>query len=141
MDAALRFDLLGPLRARRGECVVPLGSAQRQAVLATLLLQPRRPVRRDRLIRAVWGEEPPTYAVNQLQKHISALRSALAPDRPLSWTEHGYLLAVPPGGKDLHQFERQVAAGRALRRDGDLAGTLTAWRAALELWRGPFCDG
>src|SRR4051794_15897528 len=141
MDAALRFELLGPLRARRGETVVRLGSAQRQAVLATLLLQPHRPVRRDRLIRAVWGEEPPAYAVNQLQKHVSALRSALAPDRPLNWTEHGYLLAVPPGRRDLDEFERQVAAGRALRRDGDPAGALEAWRAALDLWRGPFCDG
>jgi len=141
MDAALRFELLGPLRARRGETVVRLGSAQRQAVLATLLLQPLRPFGRDRLIRAVWGEEPPAYAVNQLQKHVSALRSALAPDRPLNWTEHGYLLAVPPGRRDLDEFERQVAAGRALRRDGDLAGALAAWRVALDLWRGPFCDG
>src|SRR3954454_5414328 len=104
MDAALRFELLGPLRARRGETVVRLGSAQRQAVLPTLLLQPHRPVRRDRLIRAVWGEEPPAYAVNQLQKHVSALSSALTPYSILTCIEHGYLLSVLPGRWDFDEF-------------------------------------
>ncbi|MFI5891041.1 BTAD domain-containing putative transcriptional regulator [Actinoplanes sp. NPDC051513] len=141
MDADLRFELLGPLRARRGDEFVDLGSAQRRAVLATLLLRANRPIGRDRLIGAIWGEEPPAYAVNQLQKHISALRAALAPDRPLSWTDHGYVLAVPPGHRDLDGFERQVATGRAARRNGDLPGAVAAWRNALDVWRGPFCDG
>lgn len=141
MGSALRFELLGPLRARRGDDLVGLGSAQRQAVLATLLLQPRRPFGRDRLIRAVWGEEPPAYAVNQLQKHISALRAVLAPDRPLSWTDLGYLLAVEPDARDLDAFESLVAAGRSARNAGDPAGAVAAWRTALDLWRGPFCDG
>src|SRR4051812_11479162 len=97
MDGASRFELLGPLRARRGGHDVELGSAQRRAVLATLLLRPNRPVGRDRLIGDVWGEAPPAYAVNQLQKHISALRQALVPDRLLTWTDQGYVLVLPPG--------------------------------------------
>ncbi|GAA2629931.1 AfsR/SARP family transcriptional regulator [Paractinoplanes durhamensis] len=134
MDADVRFELLGPFRARRGDRVLPLGSAQRQAVLATLLLRPGRPFGRDALIRAVWGEDSPAYAVNQLQKHMSALRRALTPDRVLTWTDHGYVLTVPPGARDLDEFEQAVARAR---ETGDPA----AYRAALALWRGPFCAG
>lgn len=138
---ALRFELLGPLRARRGASVVELGSAQRRAVLATLLLRPNRPCGRDRLIDAIWGDDPPAYAVNQLQKHMSALRAALAPDKPLAWTDHGYVLTVPPGHRDLDGFEHAVEAGRQARRDGNLSAAVAAWRDALDRWRGPFCEG
>jgi DNA-binding SARP family transcriptional activator/tetratricopeptide (TPR) repeat protein len=140
-EPALHFDLLGPLRARRGGAVVELGSAQRQAVLATLLLHPNRPVSRDRMISLVWGDEPPAYAVNQLQKHVSALRRALRPDEILTWTERGYVLAVPPERLDVEAFSRAAQTGREARAAGDLAVAATAFRTALAAWRGPFCEG
>ncbi len=138
---ALRFELLGPLRVSRGDSTVDLGSAQRQAVLATLALRPGRPISRDRMLGAVWGDDPPAYAVNLLQKHVSALRRQLRPDPLLTWTDRGYVLAVPPGSRDVDTFERAVETGRQARDAGDPAGAAAAFRTALECWRGPLCDG
>ena len=53
---ALRFGLLGPLRVWRGETVVDLGPLQQRVVLAVLALQAGRPVSRQHMINAVWGE-------------------------------------------------------------------------------------
>ncbi|HEU4348253.1 MAG TPA: BTAD domain-containing putative transcriptional regulator, partial [Actinoplanes sp.] len=140
-ESALRFELLGPLRAWRGDSIVELGSAQRQSVLAALLLRPNRPVSRDRMISSLWGGSPPAYAVNQLQKHVSALRRVLRPDRVLTWTDQGYVLAVPPERLDVEVFARSAEAGRAARSAGDLTTAAAAFRTALAAWRGPLCDG
>src|SRR6516164_2020030 len=51
-----RFGLLGPLRVWRGETAVDLGPLQQRVVLAVLALQAGRPVSREQVINAVWGE-------------------------------------------------------------------------------------
>jgi DNA-binding SARP family transcriptional activator len=70
----VRFDVLGPLRAMRGVDDVALGAVQQRVVLAVLLLHANRPIARQQLLDAVWGQDAPTYAVNLLQKHVSGLR-------------------------------------------------------------------
>ncbi|MBO2450126.1 tetratricopeptide repeat protein [Actinomadura barringtoniae] len=147
-DPVLRFEVLGSLRAWRGGAELPLGPLQQRTVLAVLLLNAGRRLRRERLIEAVWGEEPPAYAVNLLQKHVSGLRRVLEPDRSprtpsslLSWTDTGYLLTVPPERLDLAAFDELVETARATRAEGDQEGAAGAFHRALELWRGPLCDG
>jgi DNA-binding SARP family transcriptional activator len=81
-DPAVRFELLGPLQAWRGESRLALGSLQQQVVLAVLLLHANRPMGREQIIDAVWGSTAPAYAVNLLQKHVSGLRRVLEPARP-----------------------------------------------------------
>ena len=56
----MEFRLLGPLEVVDdvGKAV-PLGGRRPRAVLAILLLSPNRAVSTDRLIDAVWGEDPP----------------------------------------------------------------------------------
>jgi DNA-binding SARP family transcriptional activator len=44
------------------------------SVLAVLLLQAGRPIAREQVISAVWGEDPPARAVNLVQRHVSGLR-------------------------------------------------------------------
>ena len=104
---ALRFGVLGPLRVWRHESVVDLGPVQQRVVLAVLALQAGRPVGRQQMIDAVWGETPPRNAVNLVQRHVSGLRRVLEPDRPgrtpsglLAWTDAGYLLTLPAGALD-----------------------------------------
>ena len=147
-QAVVRFEVLGPLRARRADTALTLGSVQQRVVLGVLLLRAGRPVGREQLIDWVWGSASPAYAVNLLQKHMSGLRRALEPDRSarapsrlLSWTEAGYLLSVPPGCLDLTVFEREMDRARAARAAGDLPGACRAMHAAAGLWRGPLCDG
>ncbi|MEV5407261.1 BTAD domain-containing putative transcriptional regulator [Thermopolyspora sp. NPDC052614] len=147
-DQVVRFELLGPLRAWLGDTEPALGSVQQRTVLAVLLLNANRPLSREQLIEGVWGAEPPTYALNLVQKHISGLRRALEPGRSprtpsrlLSWTDAGYLLAVPANRVDLGMFDAEVERARAARAEGDVAGAARALHAALKLWRGPVCDG
>jgi DNA-binding SARP family transcriptional activator len=145
---ALRFGVLGPLRVWRDETVVDLGPVQQRVVLAVLVLQAGRPVGRQQMINAVWGEATPRNAVNLVQRHVSGLRRALEPERPghtpsglLAWTEAGYLLTVPKGALDLDVFESELSRARAARAAGQLREAAEALHSALELWRGPVCDG
>ena len=143
-----RFGLLGPLRVWRGETAVDLGPLQQRVVLAVLALQAGRPVSRQHMIDAVWGETPPRNAVNLVQRHVSGLRRVLEPNRlghvpsgVLAWTDAGYLLTLPPGALDLDIYERELGRARAARTAGQLGEAAEALRAALRLWRGPVCDG
>lgn len=145
---ALRFGVLGPLRVWRGETPVDLGPVQQRVVLAVLALQAGRPVGRQQMINAVWGEAPPRNAVNLVQRHVSGLRRALEPERPghvpsglLAWTDVGYLLTVPSGALDLDVFESKLSHARAVRAAGQLREAAEVLHSALGLWRGPACDG
>jgi DNA-binding SARP family transcriptional activator len=145
---ALRFGVLGPLRVWRDETVVDLGPVQQRVVLAVLTLQAGRPVGRQQVINAVWGEAAPRNAVNLVQRHVSGLRRALEPERPghapsglLVWTETGYLLTLPKGALDLEVFESELSRARAARAAGQLREAAEALHSALGLWRGPVCDG
>jgi len=80
--AALRFEVLGRMRVWRGDAELHLGPAQRRVVLAVLVLHANKPLGREQLIEAEWGPAAPGYAVNLVQKHVSALRRALDPARP-----------------------------------------------------------
>ena len=143
-----RLGLLGPLRLWRGEAAVDLGPVQQRVVLAVLALQAGRPVSRQQVINAVWGESPPRNAVNLVQRHVSGLRHVLEPGRLgparsglLAWTDAGYLLTWPAGALDLDEYERELDRARAARAAGHLREAAQALRTALGLWRGPVCDG
>jgi DNA-binding SARP family transcriptional activator/Tfp pilus assembly protein PilF len=145
---ALRVEVLGPLQAWQGDTSLALGPVQQRVVLAILALQANRPLRRDQLIEAVWGEAAPAYAVNLVQKYISGLRRALepvrsvgSPSRLLAWTDIGYRLSLPPGCLDLEVFDREIGRARAARAAGEFPEAAQAVHAALQLWRGPAFDG
>ena len=146
--AALQIGVLGPFRVWRGDTAVDLGPIQQRVVLAILALQAGRPVSRQQMIDAIWGETPPRHAVNLVQRHVSGLRRVLEPDRPghapsdlLAWTDSGYLLTVPAGALDLHVFESELARARAAQSAGRLREAAEALHSALGLWRGSVCDG
>ncbi len=74
----MRFLILGPLQVfdSEGQPIAVRGRVDR-VILAALLLEPGRVVSRDRLIEAVWGDDPPETAPNAIQVHISKLRKLL----------------------------------------------------------------
>ncbi|MET8154237.1 AfsR/SARP family transcriptional regulator [Actinoplanes sp. NPDC049668] len=147
-DIRIRLEVLGPLLAWRGNEATRLGPVQQRVVLGILALHANRSLGREQLIEAVWGEEPPAYAVNLLQKNVSALRRSLEPVRPadgksrvLTWSDAGYRLTLPDGGLDLADFDRELARAGAARATGDLPTASRALHTALRLWRGPLLDG
>ena len=76
--AALRFSLLGPVRAWRGEQSLASGSPQQRALLAALLLREGRTATAGELIDALWGEDPPSQALAALRTYASRLRKVRA---------------------------------------------------------------
>jgi DNA-binding SARP family transcriptional activator len=131
------FRVLGPLElvADNGEPLT-LGGQKQRAALALLLLSANHVVSTDRLIDALWGENPPRTAATSLQNAISALRKVIGAE-VLVTRSPGYLIRVEPDALDLMRFERLVAEARALEPE-ERAARL---REALALWRGePLSD-
>ena len=71
----MEFRVLGPLEVLGddGEAL-PLGGKRPRALLAVLLLHPNDAVSSERLIDAVWGEDPPASVRGALQVHVHGLR-------------------------------------------------------------------
>ncbi|SDM76646.1 AfsR/SARP family transcriptional regulator [Allokutzneria albata] len=126
------FRILGPVEVwEAGSRLDPPPPKSRQ-ILAMLLLDAGRITPAERLIDAVWGDEPPPHVRKALQVHISHLRQLL-PSISLRYSPPGYLLAVRPEQVDLHVFRARVAEAMQEPDPGRASELL---RDALALWRG-----
>jgi DNA-binding SARP family transcriptional activator len=131
------FRILGPLEAVDETGPLLLGGLKQRAVLALLLLEAPRAVSTDRLIDALWGEEPPRTAATSLQNFISQLRKTLGAG-VLVTKPPGYALEIQPEQIDLTLFRHLVATARAAQ---DAVGRAEAMQEALDLWHGtPLAD-
>ena len=132
----LEFRILGPLEVLGDSGSLPLGGQKQRAVLALLLLGEGRVVSTDRLLDALWGEQPPRTAATSLQNLISSLRKLLGAETVVTQPP-GYVLRVEPGSLDLTRFEALVEQARGLAA----AERADVLRGALALWRGsPLAD-
>ncbi|MFJ5098462.1 BTAD domain-containing putative transcriptional regulator [Streptomyces sp. NPDC088557] len=131
----LRFAVLGPVRAQRGEEPVPTGSPQQRALLAALLLRGGRTATAAELIDALWGEESPSQALAAVRTYASRLRKALGPEVLVS-ESGGYALRTSAAALDVTAAEALAAEAEKLRTAGDRAGARDRLAAALGLWYG-----
>jgi predicted ATPase/DNA-binding SARP family transcriptional activator len=131
----VEYRVLGPLEVRGVDGPLELGGAKQRALLALLVLNANRVVARERLIDALWGEDPPETAVTTVQVYVSRLRKLLGAEA-LVTRAPGYLLAADPKSVDVQRFERLRAEGRASVESGECEAGALAFREALALWRG-----
>src|SRR5258707_11833041 len=68
-EARVRVQLLGPVRAWRGNDELELGGPQRRALLG-ILASRRHVVSRGELIDGLWGHGAPASAENSVHVHI-----------------------------------------------------------------------
>jgi predicted ATPase/DNA-binding SARP family transcriptional activator len=122
------FRVLGPLEVSAGGAPLPLGGPRQRALLAVLLLNGGRVVSRDRIVDAIWGENPPATATNAVQVAVHELRKLLGTDRVLTQGT-GYRVVVEPGELDLDRFERLLERAR----DEPSARAASTLREALAL--------
>ncbi len=133
----LEFRILGPLEVVDGGEVLHLGGQKQRALLALLLLDPNRVVSTDRIVDALWGEQPPRTAATSLQNFVSQLRKLLGSDVVVT-KPPGYELRIAPQQLDLDRFVLLVEASRAEESPVERAAQL---RRALAIWRGrPLAD-
>lgn len=110
-----------------------LGGARQRAVLVCLLVRPNALVPATRLVDEVWPDEPPASAANLVQGYVSNLRKVLG--RSAIETEgSGYRAHV--ASLDLLEFERLADLGAHALEDGRAEEARSAYRQALNLWRG-----
>src|SRR5437762_10612095 len=127
------FRILGPLEVSVGGEPLPLTGQKQRALLALLLLDANRVVSTDRLVDALWGEQPPRTAATSLQNFVSQLRKLLGSD-VLVTKPPGYQLRISPRQLDLDRFVQLVEEARAEDSAVERAEKL---RRALAIWRGP----
>src|SRR5262245_1350376 len=118
----MEFRILGPLEVLEDGRTLDLGAQKQRALLAVLLLSANSVVSSDRLISALWEDQPPETAQKALQVYVSQLRKVLGKER-LETRAPGYLLRVDDGEVDLDRFTRLSEEGKP--------------EEALRLWRGP----
>jgi DNA-binding SARP family transcriptional activator len=116
----MRFEVLGPVRAWRGDAEVELGPPQQRAALAVLLLQEGTPLSPSQLVSALWGGAEPRAAIGMVRSYVSRLRHAGV---PIESAGGGY--AIRPAALDVTEFERLLSSADP-----------ESLRAALLLWHG-----
>ncbi|MFD7321141.1 BTAD domain-containing putative transcriptional regulator [Streptomyces sp. NPDC059875] len=140
----MRFGVLGETSVRTEDGrAVRVPELKVRALLASLLVDPGRPVATHRLVDDLWGEEPPGNPLRALQAKVSQLRRVLEEAEPggrdlVASRAPGYQLVVPEGALDSGWFTALAARARAVP---DPARRAALFAEALELWRGPaFAD-
>lgn len=139
---AMRFRILGTLEVRAYGDRVALASPRQQRALAVLLLSPNSVVPVERMIDALWEDEPPATAVKQVRNCVSALRGRLGETGGMIVTDGpGYRLQTGSDDLDSLRFRRHVTAARGLAAQAKFVDAVEEIRHALALWRGPALDG
>jgi predicted ATPase/DNA-binding SARP family transcriptional activator len=117
----MNFRILGPLEILSDGEKLDLGGQKQRALLALLLIDANRAVSQDRLVGALWDDEPPETALKALHVYVSQLRKLLGKDRIVTRSP-GYLIRVERDELDLTRSKRLHDEGRV--------------EDALALWRG-----
>jgi DNA-binding SARP family transcriptional activator len=140
----MEFRILGPVEVILGGDPVGINAPRQEIVLTTLLLEANRVVPVNRLVDALWDEDPPATAKGQVQIAMSALRRLLAVSGDggvIVTRSPGYVIRVPDDALDLKGFESLAADGSAAAAEDRLEEAVQKLRGALALWRGPVAEG
>ncbi|MFD9821471.1 BTAD domain-containing putative transcriptional regulator [Streptomyces violascens] len=127
----MRFLLLGPMGIDGAE-TAPAGPRLR-VLLAYLALNTGHTVPAERLVDALYGDEPPAGAPGALQSQVSRLRKSV----DIEFGPAGYRLVADPEDVDVLRFEELAREGARAREAGDPGRAAVLLREALGLWRGP----
>ncbi len=148
MSGHLRFAVLGPVRAWRGDRELKLGPPQQRAVLAVLLLRENAQVSVSEIIDALWAADMPSSAEHVVRSYIYRLRKVLGTadasdvgSSVIASVGHGYLLATGPGSLDLATFREGLSTAQEASRSGEYAKAVLLLDDALGLWRGSALAG
>jgi DNA-binding SARP family transcriptional activator/tetratricopeptide (TPR) repeat protein len=141
--AGLSLQILGPLEAWRDGAPLALGPPRQRAVLGLLALSAGASVHRDMLVDALWGDDPPAAAVNEVQACVGRLRAVLDPDRSprdarglLVSAGTSYRLQLGVHGLDWLAFREMVGRAAAASSAGATTVSLDLYERALRLWKG-----
>jgi DNA-binding SARP family transcriptional activator/tetratricopeptide (TPR) repeat protein len=140
--------ILGPMEALRDGLPLLLGPPRQRAVLGLLALSAGASVHRDTLVDALWGDDPPGAAVNEVQACVGRLRAVLDPHRSPRDTRGllvsagtSYRLQLAGHELDWLAFRDLVGRAAAAVSTGETAASVGLYERAMRLWKGvPLAD-
>jgi WD40 repeat protein/DNA-binding SARP family transcriptional activator len=135
----VQFHALGALTITDNGDEVSIGGPRQRRLVAMLLIHRNAVVSADRLADAVFAGEPTPAATTTLRSYVARLRKAVegAGSKPTLVTQApGYMLRLPGEAFDVARFEGLLVEGRERLSGADMAAAASAFREALELWRG-----
>jgi WD40 repeat protein/DNA-binding SARP family transcriptional activator len=134
----VQFHALGALTITDNGDEVSIGGPRQRRLVAMLLIHRNAVVSVDRLAEAVFAGAPTSAASTTLRSYVARLRKAVeggGPGPTVVTQAPGYMLRLPGEAFDVARFEGLlVEGGKRLARDD--AAAASAFREALELWRG-----
>lgn len=145
----MHVSLLGPVEIAHDGWKIQLNGRHQRALVAALASEAGRVVPAERLVDALWGEQPPASAWTKLQGCVSGLRKQLSGTKPAGVHDRWPLITRDPGylfsaeGVTVDLLEYRMLLQRAAREmDAEQSAAASgSLDAALELWRGPaFAD-
>jgi DNA-binding SARP family transcriptional activator len=143
----IRFALFGGVRVIRDGVEIEVTQPKQRAILALLLAVPREPVPLSELVDTLWPGEPSASVINQIHRHVGALRRICEPALPRRATGRyllpaggGYRLVVDAGDCDVLQFRGLVREAARLAGAGDRRTALKAYHRALDVAAAPAGD-
>jgi len=132
----LQISVLGPLEVRRDDAVLAVPGGRTAELLVRLALDAGQPVRAERLIEDLWGDEAVATRPNTLQSKVARLRRALG-DPPVIITGDGtYLLDVAPDAVDALTVLDHAGTATGLLDAGDEQAAVDLCTSALARYRG-----
>ncbi|GGP78638.1 AfsR/SARP family transcriptional regulator [Streptosporangium pseudovulgare] len=140
----MTFLMLGGLEVRsdRGQ-IIPIPRLKQRQLLVALLLKANTPASFEYLTDALWGDDPPASAEQNLKTYVHTLRRLLSPDAPRSapieTQANTYLVTLGEDDLDLLAFREHVRRGRRATQGHRAEAAHHHYQRALDLWRGdPF---
>ena len=132
----MRFSVLGPVRAFRGDAEIGLGARPVRLILALLLVRCGTPVSIAELVDLLWNDDPPEHAVGLVAGYLTELRRLLPPGTFRSAEGSDLVLPVDDASLDLAAFRRLTARAREEFGRGRAEPAITLFTAALGRWHG-----
>ncbi len=129
----VEFEVLGPLKAIKGEHLLALGGPKQRLVLALLLADPGQTISVDRLIDGVWDGQPPDTARKTLQGYVHHLREVVG--SVIQTDQAGYRLDTAGVSIDAIEFEAAFETV-ASSKDPDPQWASETLATALGMWSG-----
>ncbi|MEU0791535.1 BTAD domain-containing putative transcriptional regulator [Amycolatopsis sp. NPDC005961] len=139
----MEFRILGPVELLLGDRKVALGRAKERSLLGVLMLNHGKVVTVRTVTEALWDDNPPEHARNDLQTYVSRLRACL---RRFGVSAHivtqraGYQFLPGDDDVDFARFKALISDGEKAREAGRLDDAANALREAMALWRGPVIE-
>lgn len=131
--ANLRFKILDGLTVEHEGQALDLGPPKTRLLLAVLLCRLGEPVTVSELVDALWNDQPPTSAGENLRGYVHQLRKTLG--RALVIRRGAtYSLVLEAHTLDANEFDARVAQADAMVARGDLDAARSLFHRAFALW-------